>query len=104
MYLFKIAVAFLSVGGAGYALIKINEFPFWLKAVCVMTATAALIAALPELPKGFDAVHETWNKIDALLPHRSTSSLPTAASPPFPDHPRGLPLLIYPSVPHPHPP
>jgi hypothetical protein len=84
MYL-KFIFAFLSIGGAGYALIKVNETPFWLKAVIVMTAIAAFIVALPDLPRGFDAARETWNKIEPYLPHRSTppttTPTPTVPSP-----------------------
>jgi hypothetical protein len=82
MSLFKFVLAFFSVGmgGVTFTLIKMNKAPLWLKVVSLMMATATLIFALPELPRGFDAVRETWGKIDELLSRRS-ARVPTASPP-----------------------
>lgn len=73
MHFFKFVFAFLSVGGATYAFIKLNETPAWLKAVSFLMAAAAVIIALPELPRGIDAIGEAAKKIAQLIPSPSVS-------------------------------
>jgi hypothetical protein len=68
MQFFKVVFAFLSVGGATYAFIKLNETPAWLKAVSILMAVAAIIIALPDLPRGIDALKESGQKLGKLLP------------------------------------
>lgn len=88
MHFFKFVFAFLSVGGATYAFIKLNETPPWLKMVSIMMGLAAIIIALPELPKAIDAVNESAKKFVAMLPSfpsapiaQASSSTPTYAPP-----------------------
>jgi hypothetical protein len=91
MQFFKVVFAFLSVGGATYAFIKLNETPPWLKLVSIVMAVAALIVALPELPRGIDAVQESIGKIAQMLP--SLPRIPTAIS--IPSNPNYVPSTPY---------
>jgi hypothetical protein len=90
--LFKIVIAFLSVGGASYALFRVEKAPTWLKFTSVILALVAMIYALAELPRVFDALLETSKKIGALLPHPIRS--PGDVTPP----PAPLPSPMAPTV------
>jgi hypothetical protein len=89
MHFFKFVFAFISVGGATYAFIKLNEAPAWLKAVSLLMAVSAFIFALPELPRAIEAVKESGQKIVAMLPPLPSApiaqarSTPTYSSPPI---------------------
>jgi hypothetical protein len=91
MQFFKVVFAFLSVGGATYAFIKLNETPPWLKLVSIVMAVAALIVALPELPRGIDAIQESTKKIAQMLP--SLPRIPVAIS--VPSNPNYVPSTPY---------
>jgi hypothetical protein len=73
MYLFKFALTLISVGGAGYALLKANEAPFWVKFVAVTLAISSFIVSLAELPKAIDAVENTLPKLAKILPSEETA-------------------------------
>jgi hypothetical protein len=82
MHFFKFAVSFLAVGGATYALIKINEAPPWLIAATLAMAIAALITSLPYLPQAIDAIESAAKKIAAMVP-----ATPPPARPPVRQEP-----------------
>jgi hypothetical protein len=67
VYLLKVGFAFISVGGATYSLIKLNELPGWFRAVAIMMAVAALVVAIPELPRVIEALQETGSKIQEIF-------------------------------------
>ncbi len=71
MHLVKIVFSFLAVGGAAYALIRLDAAPAWLKAVSLTMAFAALIIALPHLPQAIDALGDSGRKIAELFPSPS---------------------------------
>jgi hypothetical protein len=116
MHAFKFVFAFLSVGGATYAFIKLNEAPLWLKLVSGVMAVAALIIALPELPRAVEAIKETADKVVAMLPSRpapatapSIQYQPQIATPPAPTYTAPTPIraptpAIYTPPPQPYPP
>jgi hypothetical protein len=68
MYLFKVVFAFLSVGGASYALIKAEKVPAWVKASVSLMSLTALIVAFTELPQAVDGLREGSRKIAELMP------------------------------------
>src|SRR4051812_28329192 len=100
--LFKAVFAFLSVGGATYTFLHLNKAPAWLKFATVTMAVAALLLALPELPKGIDGIAESARKIAAMFPAPPpsvvTQQLPSANSdPPLPRLPDPAPVDLTPS-------
>ena len=74
-------IASLSVGGASYALFRVEKAPTWLKFTSVMSALVAMIYALAELPGVFDAVRVISNSavagpdqdVRSILKERTTS-------------------------------
>jgi hypothetical protein len=85
MHVFKFIVSFLAVGGATYALIKINEMPPWLIAVTIAMAIAALITALPHLPEAIVALENVGRKIAAARPAVAPGQAPPSRdqAPPY---------------------
>jgi len=87
MQLFKFTLSFLAIGGASYALIKLNEAPAWLIAATLAMAGAALITSLPELPRAIAAVQQTMKTLTESRPTLSTLrqySEPVSATKPPP--------------------
>ncbi len=67
MYLFKFSLAFLSIGGASYALFKAEQAPLWVKFVAILMAIAMMVAALTDLPRAVDGVVQASLKVRSLL-------------------------------------
>jgi len=75
MHLVKFTIAFLAVGGTTYALFKLNDAPGWLKAISVLMALAAILAVLPELPRGVEALRQSGRLVSEIF---SAQSAPLA--------------------------
>jgi hypothetical protein len=67
MHFFKLALSFLAIGGATYALIKIEKAPAWLVAASILMALATLITALPQLPGAIDGLVNAIKKLDEMI-------------------------------------
>lgn len=106
MSLLKIVFALLSIGsvGASYALFRIERAPFSLRASAVVLAlatvalaTAAIITALPELPRGVDGIRLAFQKISEALPKQSGATPAVAEPTPLPPtelpNDKGPPLI-----------
>jgi hypothetical protein len=63
MNLLKVAFAFVSVGGASYALFAAKEMPGWLKAIIVMLAATGVMLSLHELPRAVESVETAARRV-----------------------------------------
>lgn len=66
MHFFKVTIAFISLGGATFALLAMDRAPGWVKFVSVALAISTLIVALPDLPRAIDAIKEAFDKLPTI--------------------------------------